>query len=349
MNGDIQVQSVVNEGSVFTFTIVVKDSNFVNESESSCGSICNTINELKSQIGQPRVLIISPERIKLMIQSFIPWAKYLEHRTHPGDGIDFAVASANAGNAFDFIILDSPEHDAIQKVIKGIEETPVLKDMRVLLLIAPTVNNIKRHSLISNGTQGNDHLFYHYIFHPLVTRLSKPIRKVKLLNALVTVLDQRSVSDVAVGDKPQNLSDTGMNEEMIQTNIATYPRKTNGTFSPEELALFKGQKILVAEDNPLAQKLIMKQLERLGFIVEKCNNGFECFETWKARGPGYFVLAWIDHHMPKCDGLEATRKIREYEKLHCFSPALPIIALTGKIFLLLCSVVILLMFFYSNK
>jgi CheY-like chemotaxis protein len=96
------------------------------------------------------------------------------------------------------------------------------------------------------------------------------------------------------------------------------------------LALFKGQKILVAEDNSIAQKLIMKQLGKLGFIVEACNNGFECFDTWKARGPGYFSLAWIDHHMPGCDGIEATKKIRAYEKKMNYDKLLPIIALTGK-------------------
>jgi CheY-like chemotaxis protein len=350
MNGDIQVKSMVNEGSTFTFSIVVKDGGLVNESEPSSMSICKTIAELKSQIGQPHILIISPERIKNMIQSFIPWAQHLEHQTQPEGGIEFAVATANAGNPLDFIILDLPEHDALQKVIKSIEELPVLKNLRILLLIAPTINNIQRyssHNFIGaqeNGNKANEHLYYHFVFHPLVTRLSKPIRTVKLLNALTNVINQRNEQIEASNNKVEDLSissesmmpEIQLNEGIPQPTITTYPRKTNGTFSPEELALFKGQKILVAEDNPLAQKLIMKQLERLGFIVEKCNNGFECFETWKLRGPGYFVLAWIDHHMPKCDGLEATRMIRNYEKTNSLSPILPIIALTGNCFYCVC-------------
>lgn len=337
MNGDIHVKSVVNEGSTFTFTIAVKNGSFVDETENACNSICATIRELKPQIGQPHILVISPERIKLMIQSFIPWVENLEHSAHAEDGIQLAITNANSGKAFDFIILDSPEQDALQKVIKSIDETPILKNMRVLLLIAPTINNIQRHSHnsvgnIDNSTKEIEHLYYHYVFHPSVTRLSKPLRTVKLLNALVNVINIRNASLESTSNKTEDLNASiDSIPQIATTTITSYPRKTNGTFSPEELALFKGQKILVAEDNPLAQKLIMKQLERLGFVVEKCNNGFECFETWKARGPGYFVLAWIDHHMPKCDGLEATRLIREFEKNNCYSPALPIIALTGNL------------------
>ncbi|KAI7857581.1 hypothetical protein BDC45DRAFT_566037 [Circinella umbellata] len=107
---------------------------------------------------------------------------------------------------------------------------------------------------------------------------------------------------------------------------------TNQGFTPEELAIFQGQRILVAEDNFVAQKLIVKQLQRLGFTVETCNNGFECIDKWKSRGPKYFVLAWIDHHMPGCDGIEATKKIRKLEKeMNGTSPIMPIIALTADI------------------
>lgn len=87
---------------------------------------------------------------------------------------------------------------------------------------------------------------------------------------------------------------------------------------------------MVAEDNFIAQQLIVKQLAKLGFIVDKCNNGLECADTRKQKGPGFYILAWIDHHMPKCDGLEATRMIREHERKMNYTPALPIIALTGK-------------------
>lgn len=48
------------------------------------------------------------------------------------------------------------------------------------------------------------------------------------------------------------------------------------------------------------------------------------------RGPGYFLMAWIDHHMPGCDGTEATKKIRQLEKELQVERPMPIIALTGE-------------------
>lgn len=52
-------------------------------------------------------------------------------------------------------------------------------------------------------------------------------------------------------------------------------------------------------DNPVAQKLLLKQLTRLGFQVECANNGLEAVNSWSNQPDGYFVMAFFDHHMPK--------------------------------------------------
>lgn len=371
MHGDIHVNSVVNEGSTFVFTIRVKNGNTVAEPDSGYDSRYNTIDELRTQLGPTRILVIGLERTKLTILSFIPWIQHLEHRTTAKEGIDFLLTSAVSGTPYDCIIMDSPQPDVLMSVINTIENTPHLKQTRILLLLSPIVDNIRRHfahstvtahgdsvnHLIEPNDQLNDHLQHHHVFHHLVTRLSKPVRTIKLLNALVNVMSKPTIEP---NEKPSESTSTALEKNhsvsvrpntnienqnqldlpkekinQVQSDKAIlvtppYSRKSQETFSPEELALFKGQRILVAEDNFIAQRLIVKQLERLGFIVEKCNNGLECVDTWKSRGAGYFLLAWIDHHMPKCDGLEATRKIRQHEKLMKWSPALPIIALTGK-------------------
>lgn len=89
--------------------------------------------------------------------------------------------------------------------------------------------------------------------------------------------------------------------------------KMTDHFYPHELEWFKDKPVLIAEDNMVAQKLLRKQLEKMGFVVESANNGEEAVQLWQQRPKDHFVIGFFDHHMPKCDGVEATRKIRQLE------------------------------------
>ncbi|MBN2742891.1 MAG: response regulator [Marinilabiliaceae bacterium] len=69
--------------------------------------------------------------------------------------------------------------------------------------------------------------------------------------------------------------------------------------------------ILLVEDNILNQKLIFLYLAKVGFEIDVANNGLEAFEKIQSRT---YDLVLMDLMMPVMDGLEATLKIREYEK-----------------------------------
>ncbi|ODQ54724.1 hypothetical protein SAICODRAFT_53827 [Saitoella complicata NRRL Y-17804] len=90
-------------------------------------------------------------------------------------------------------------------------------------------------------------------------------------------------------------------------------------------------KILIAEDNPVAQKLLTKQLTKFGLEVEAANNGLEAVAHFEQHPPGYFAMFFADHHMPLCDGVEATRRIRKIERENEYEMIIPIIALTADI------------------
>lgn len=69
-------------------------------------------------------------------------------------------------------------------------------------------------------------------------------------------------------------------------------------------------KILIAEDDPTTQKVIVLLLSRRGFVCTAVENGRRAVETWEG---GDFKAILMDVQMPIMDGLQATRMIREKE------------------------------------
>jgi len=81
--------------------------------------------------------------------------------------------------------------------------------------------------------------------------------------------------------------------------------------------------ILLAEDNPVNQKLAVRMIEKQGHTVVAVKNGREAVEQ---AGENLSNLILMDISMPEMDGLEATALIRKNHKAGC---RIPIIAMTA--------------------
>jgi CheY-like chemotaxis protein len=92
--------------------------------------------------------------------------------------------------------------------------------------------------------------------------------------------------------------------------------------SPTALTL-KDRRVLLAEDNPVNQKVCVKLLEKIGCTVEVAANGKEAVRAWES---GRFDVILMDCQMPELDGYQATQQIRARESS---SRRTPIIALTA--------------------
>ncbi|MCG9721264.1 ATP-binding protein [Shewanella sp. Isolate7] len=83
--------------------------------------------------------------------------------------------------------------------------------------------------------------------------------------------------------------------------------------------------ILVVEDNPLNQKLILKQLDMLGYRCNLAEDGLAGVHLWQSAN---YKLILTDCHMPNLDGYDMSKQIRQIET-STQRKSVPIVAITG--------------------
>lgn len=101
--------------------------------------------------------------------------------------------------------------------------------------------------------------------------------------------------------------------------IPMIPAEELGILATESTRLVVGlepgqpdYRILVAEDVPENRELLIKILTNVGFEVQTAETGQQVIDLWQEWQPH---LIWMDMQMPEMDGYEATRCIRERERL----------------------------------
>ncbi len=104
-------------------------------------------------------------------------------------------------------------------------------------------------------------------------------------------------------------------------------KKEDGQKVPARDIRLKGR-VLVVEDNPVNQKVVMGFLKRLGVRAEAVNNGKEAVEVLEMIP---YDLVLMDIQMPVMDGFSATRAIRSRDS-RVLNRQIPIIAVTAHAF-----------------
>ncbi|AEG94496.1 candidate histidine kinase, unorthodox [Ramlibacter tataouinensis TTB310] len=90
------------------------------------------------------------------------------------------------------------------------------------------------------------------------------------------------------------------------------------------LAVLRGARILVVEDNEINQQVVTELLQSAGLVVEVAEHGRAALDLLACRD---YDLVFMDMQMPVMDGLTATREIRKIERLR----KLPVVAVTASV------------------
>ncbi|MEM7435941.1 MAG: response regulator, partial [Myxococcota bacterium] len=134
--------------------------------------------------------------------------------------------------------------------------------------------------------------------------VEKPVRRAKIIAAMLRALD-KSPQDDASHDNPERLSIPSL-----------APANSQST----------GMRILVAEDNTINRTVVEAHLAALGYEVDSVEDGEAALDAL-GSDHGYAAVL-MDGQMPKMDGYQATRVLREREA-GTRQRRVPVIALTA--------------------
>ena len=208
-----------------------------------------------------------------------------------GDGphaLEALRRGADRGESYDLAILDMqmPGMDGLQ-LAQAIKADPSISPVRLVMLT-------------SVGERGDGEKARRA---GIEAYLTKPVRQSELYDCLLTVVGEPA-DEVPVRERSVLLvTRHGLKED-------------KGSFRTH---------VLVAEDNPVNQKVAVKTLEKLGYRVDVVSNGAKALEALERVS---YAAVLMDVQMPEMDGYEATAEIRRRER-EGSGGRTPVIAMTA--------------------
>jgi PAS domain S-box-containing protein len=237
-----------------------------------------------------RVLIVDDNETnrEILRHQAASWRMRHDSATSGPEAIEMLRREYAAGDPYDVVILDMqmPDMDGAE-VARAIKADPTFGRTRVVVLTS-------------------------LAYHPdepdlrrlgVAAYLTKPVKQSRLFDSLITALN--------AGDAPAH----------AQRRAAASPVVAPGGAQP-----YSTLRVLLAEDNPVNQKVAVRQLQKLGIAANAVGDGEEVLAALD-RQPYDVIL--MDCQMPRLDGYATTRRIRAREARDPRVPRVHIIALTA--------------------
>ncbi|POR37398.1 Peroxide stress-activated histidine kinase mak1 [Tolypocladium paradoxum] len=207
---------------------------------------------------------------------------------------------------FTHIVLNLASAEAIINMMDQITKSQKIDRTTILILS----DSVQRQAVMKLAT---DTKHERLLTDNLVTFIYKPVKP----SRFAVIFDPDRVRDLST-DRNRSTA-----QQMVESQKASYQEI-------ERRMGNKGYRVLLVEDNPVNQKVLMKYLKKIGVDVDVAVDGVECTEKVLSKPHTHYSLILCDLHMPRKDGYQACREIRQWERAGDFSK-MPIIALSANV------------------
>ncbi|TDZ35761.1 Peroxide stress-activated histidine kinase mak1 [Colletotrichum trifolii] len=207
---------------------------------------------------------------------------------------------------FTHIVLNLPSSEEIIGLTEQITKSTTISNTTILILC----DSVQRQAVMRLVT---DTKYEKLVLENIVTFIYKPVKP----SRFAVVFDPDKVRDLSI-DRNRSTA-----QRMVETQKASYQEISKRMGS-------KGYKVLLVDDNPVNQKVLQKYLKKMGVDVGVAADGAECTDMVFAHSHEYYSLILCDLHMPRKDGYQACREIRQWEREQGLTK-LPIIALSANV------------------
>ncbi len=253
--------------------------------------VAQTIAPTISPLEGLRVLVVDDSHMSrhVLLHQAASWKMVLAEAMNAAHALQLLSDGAASGKPFDVAIMDTqlPDLDGFA-LARAIKSDPLIAATRLVLMP-------------SFGNRGDGRVAREA---GVAAYLTKPVRQSQLFDCLTAI--------------------TGESFDMNKDSAHVQPiMVTRHSLKEAGHANVSHERILIAEDNSINQKVAMYQVRKLGYAADAVANGLEALEALARRE---YALVLMDCHMPEMDGLEATAEIRRREG---GTRHTPIIALTA--------------------
>lgn len=284
MGGRLWVESEVGAGSTFYFSFVTR----------SCAGASVSVDHRSPFEGRSLLLVDSQT---IHRENLVHQAEFLGLRVVAVGSSEAALyylrQNVPQGDRPDLIVLEAHlSTDSGSPLANEIAQLPGCEAIPLVFL-----------TRLDRSPQSSD---LHVLTHPTgamaIPRLAKPVKQSQFYAMLSNYFDTTPQSTpvhsgpVHSGDDAAPASETSRAASEPGLENDTHPEKGDGL------------RILIAEDNLVNQKVLLRMLQQLGHNADVVSNGAEAVEAVLRQT---YDVVLMDVQMPEVDGIMATRMLRD--------------------------------------